>query len=329
MTVAPPPVVRPDVRAFLDYLAAMAGPTSREVGAVEARRMMVASRALADADVGPLAVIRDLACPGPDGATIPLRLYDARNSRAPGPVLVFFHGGGFVVGDLDTHEPLCAQIARTLDIPVIAVAYRLAPEHRWPAAPDDCEAAARWIASAPATLGVGVSSLVLAGDSAGGNLTIVTALALRDTPATVPVIAQWPIYPTVDKAAGYASFDTFREGYFLTTDSMSWFHDCYAPDAAHWRGSPLLASQAGMPATLVVTAGLDPLRDQGRAYAAATIAAGVPTVYREATGTIHGFLNLRRALPSAEGDLMGCLAVLKPMIAEAEADRVMAQASPR
>ncbi|GGE74163.1 alpha/beta hydrolase [Sphingomonas prati] len=323
------PPARPDVRAFLDYLNALPGPRSHEIGAVAARQQMRDSRSLVDLDVGPLAVLRDLSCPRPDGSMIPLRLYDPRPSRAPGPVMVFFHGGGFVIGDLDTHEPACAEIARTLDMPVVSVDYRLAPEYPWPAAPDDCETAARWVATGPADLGFGVTSLVLAGDSAGGTLTVVTALALRDRAADVPVVAQWPIYPAVDKATEYASFAQFADGYFLTREGMAWFHDSYAPNVADWRGSPLIASQHDMPATLVVTAGLDPLRDQGRAYAAKTIQAGVPTIYREAVGNVHGFISLRRAIPSSQGDLAMCLAVLKPMIAEAEANRVMAQAAPR
>ena len=316
---ARPPLARPDVRAFLDYVNALPGPRSHEAGAVEARRMMTAAGPLVELPVGPLAVRRDLACPGPGGGIVPLRLYDARADRGPGPVMIFIHGGGFVIGDLASHEPACAEIARTLDIPVISVDYRLAPEHPFPAAPDDCEAAARWIASGPADLGFDVTALVLAGDSAGGNLAIVTTLALRDAPAAIPVIVQWPIYPTVDKATGYASFDAFADDYFLTRAGMKWFGESYAADADHWRASPLLAPQAGMPATLVVTAGLDPLRDQGRAYAAATIQAGVPTMYREAAGNIHGFLTLRRAIPSSQADLAGCLTVLKTMIAEAQA----------
>ena len=321
------PYVRADVRSLLDYLATNGGAKTHEVGAVAARRMMVAMRALADADVGDLATIRDISCPGADGAAIPLRLYDAREHRLPGPAVVFFHGGGFVVGDLDTHEPLCAEIARMLDLPVIAVDYRLAPENAWPAAPDDCEAAARWIASGAPALGRAVTSLVLAGDSAGGTLTIVTAMALRDVPAAVPVIAQWPIYPAADANGDYASEAEFADGYFLTRESMDWFRASYQADPNHWRGSPMVRDQAGMPPTLVITAGLDPLRDQGRAYAAATIRAGVPTVFREATGNIHGFCNMRRAIPSSEGDIAGCLVVLKAMIAEAEGERVMAAAS--
>jgi len=202
---------------------------------------------------------------------------------------------------------------------VIAVDYRLAPENRWPAAPDDCEAVARWVAESPEALGRQVTGLVLAGDSAGGALTVITALALRDQPAAVPVLAQFPVYPLVDKVDQFASYHALNEGYVLTAASMDWFDDCYQADLSHWRGAPLRASQEGMPRTLVLTAGLDPLRDQGRAYAAATSLAGVPTVYREATGTVHGFVCLRKILPSAQKDVADALAVLKTLIAEAQA----------
>jgi acetyl esterase len=310
--------VRPDVRRFLDYLNAMPGPRSHELGPEEARRMMLASRHVADAEVGELAVIRDLACPGPDGGEIALRLYDARESRAAGPLVLFFHGGGFVLGDLNTHEPFCAEIARLLDLPVLAVDYRLAPEHPFPAGAEDSIAAARWAAGSPSALGREITGLVTCGDSAGGNLAIVVSLALRDEPAAVPVLAQWPIYPAADPAKGYPSFDDFGEGYLLTRDGMRWFDNCYAPAATDWRYSPLVKSQAGMPPTLVVTAGLDPIRDQGRAYAAACIEAGVQTVFREAAGSIHGFINLRKAVPSAQADIEGCVAELKLMLAEAQ-----------
>lgn len=313
--------VRPDVQAVLDYLAEARGPQLQEIGHVEARQVTRTMRTLMDVEPGEIAVIRDIAGP------VPLRLYDSREHRLPGPALVYFHGGGFVVGDLDTHEPVCAEIARVLDLPVISVDYRLAPEHPWPAAPDDCEAAARWVAASPAELGRSVTGLVLAGDSAGGSLTAVTTLGLRDDPAAAPVIAQWPIYPAVDLGGKYASYESYGDGYVLTRDGMSWFNQCYQPDFLHWRASPLRADQAGLPPTLVLTASLDPLVDQGRAYAAKCVQAGVTTVYREARGNIHGFLNMRRAIPSSQGDLLGCLNVLKAMILEAEADRVMSEAA--
>ena len=276
--------------------------------------MMLASRHVADAPAGELAVIRDLACPGPEGE-IGLRLYDSRETREPGPLLLFFHGGGFVLGDLDTHEPICAEIARRLDMPVVAVDYRLAPEHPWPAGVEDCIAAARWVASSPEGMGRTTNGLVLAGDSAGGNFTIITSLALRDDPAAVPVLAQWPIYPAADPAKGYPSYEDFGSGYLLTHDSMRWFDDCYRPDGADWRYSPLVKSQAGMPPTLVVTASLDPIRDQGRAYAAAAIEAGVPTIFYEARGNIHGFMNLRKAIPSSDGDVGSCVEALRLLLA--------------
>ncbi|HEY0412384.1 MAG TPA: alpha/beta hydrolase [Allosphingosinicella sp.] len=312
------PFVRPDVRQFLDYLNSLPGPKSHEAGPEEARRMMVASRHVADTPVGELAVIRDLACPGAAG-DIPLRLYDARESRGAGPLFLFFHGGGFVLGDLDTHEPFCAEMARALDLPVLAVDYRLAPEHPFPAGPKDCIAAARWAAASPEALGRAVTGLVTCGDSAGGNFAIVVALALRDDPAAVPVVAQWPIYPAADPAKGYPSYQDFGQGYLLTHQGMDWFDDCYRPDKADWRYSPLLKSQAGMPPTLVVTASLDPIRDQGRAYAAACAEAGVPIVFREAKGNIHGFINLRKAIPSSQEDVAGCVEALKLMLKEAAA----------
>ena len=310
------PYVRPDVRRFLDYLNALPGPRSHQVGPQEARNMMHASRHVADAPVGELAVIEDLTMPGP-GGDLALRLYDARAERDPGPVVMFFHGGGFVLGDLHTHEPFCAEIARLLDLPVVAVAYRLAPEHPWPAGPEDCIAAARWVATSPAELGRQATGLVPCGDSAGGNFAIVVSLALRDEPAAVPVLAQWPIYPAADPAKGYPSFTDFGEGYLLTREGMRWFDECYAPDGKDWRYSPLVKSQAGMPPTLVVTASLDPIRDQGRAYAAACIEVGVPTIFREARGNIHGFINLRKAIPSSEEDIRGCVVALHLLLSEA------------
>ena len=304
------PFVRPDVRQFLDFLNALPGPKSHEAGPAEARIMMQRSRHVADAPTGELALIRDLSCPGPAGE-IPLRLYDARKERGPGPLLLFFHGGGFVLGDLDTHEPFCAEMARQLDLPVLAVDYRLAPEHPFPAGAEDCIAAARWAAGSPDALGRQVTGLVPCGDSAGGNFAIVVSLALRDEPAAAPVLAQWPIYPAADPAKGYPSYEDFGEGYLLTRDGMRWFDDCYGPEKQDWRYSPLLKSQAGMPPTLVVTASLDPIRDQGRAYAAACIEAGVDTIYLEAEGNIHGFINLRKAIPSSDQDIARCVAALK------------------
>ncbi|MBN8814687.1 MAG: alpha/beta hydrolase [Sphingomonas sp.] len=320
------PFVRPDTRGFLDYLAAMPGPKMHEIEAPAARALYTMMKDVADPPIGELGAMLDLAIAGPAG-DIPARLFDPRASREPGPAVVFFHGGGFVIGDLDSHASFTAEMARVLDLPVIAVDYRLAPEFPWPAAPDDCEAAARWVAGSPGEIGRSVTSLILAGDSAGGNLAIVTAAALRDDPAAVPVIAQLPFYPATDASKEYPSYTEFADGYLLTRDSMEWFMAAYQGEVDHIRSSPLLGDLAGMPPAVVVTASLDPIRDQGRAYAAALAQAGVPVVFREARGNIHGFITLRKAIPSSIGDVMGALAALKDIIVEAEGDRVMAQAA--
>ncbi len=318
--------VRPDVAGFLSYLNSLPGPKLHEMDAVSARGVYLATKNVTDPPVGGLAAIRQLTIPGPAG-DIPARLFDAREERLPGPAVMFFHGGGFVIGDLDTHAGFCAEMARALDLPVIAVDYRLAPEHRWPAAPDDCEAASRWVASSPDALERGITSLVLCGDSAGGSLTIATAMALRDDPAAVPVIVQAPIYPATDGRTAYPSHELFGDGYLLTTASRIWFADAYRADLSHPRGSPMQADLSGLPAAVIITAGLDPIRDEGRAYAAALIEQGTRVVYREAVGNIHGFITLRKAIPSSVGDVGGFFAALNPVIAEAEADRVMAQAA--
>lgn len=320
------PFVRPDVRAFLDMLAAMPeGEWPPQAPAYRAQH--AAMTGLIDLPAGDLALVRDLAIPGPAG-TIPARLFDARASREPGPAVVFFHGGGFVIGDIDTHAGIAAEMARTLDLPVISVDYRLAPEHPWPAASDDAETAARWVASSPAELGRAVTAIALAGDSAGGQMSAVAAIDLRDQPAAVPVIAQLLIYPAADLGTEHPSLEAFGEGYFLTRKGMAWFADCYAADTAHPRCTPMAnKSLAGLPPAVIVTASLDPIRDQGRAYAAALIGAGVPVVFREVLGNIHGFLTLRKAIPSSQGDVAGMLAAFKDVLVEAEANRVMLQAA--
>ena len=314
MTDTPAPYVRPDVGQFLAFLNNLPGPRTHQMTPDAARAAFVAMKDIGDPPLGELAVHRDLSIPGPAGA-IPARLYDARDAREAGPAIVHFHGGGFVIGNLETHDSFCAHFARALDLPLIAIDYRLAPEAPWPAAPDDCEAAARWVATSPAELGRTVTGLILSGDSAGGALTVVTAMALRDAPAAVPVIAQLPLYPVVDSAPAYQSYADFGDGYLLTQDSMAWFDSHYAPDMTHWRAAPLNGAHHDMPPTLIVTAGLDPLRDQGRAYAGALARAGVTVAYREAAGTIHGFATLRKVIPSAQGDIDAAFAVLKAMIA--------------
>jgi acetyl esterase len=305
--------VRSDVSAFLDMANASPAPRLHELSPQEARRSVRLMGEQFDMPVGPLAVIRDMTCEGPGGA-LRLRLFDARATREPGPAVIFFHGGGFVFGDLDTHAPFCAEAARQLDMPVIAVDYRLAPEHPFPAAPEDCEAAARWIAGNPDQIGRTITGMALCGDSAGGTLTIVTAMALRDRPAALPLLAQFAIYPAADLKHRYPSHRLFSKGYMLEEASMEWFDAAYKADMESWRASPLMGSQSGMPPTLVLTAALDPLRDQGRRYAKACIEQGVPLTFREAAGNIHGFINLAKAIPSTADDISEGLALFGDMI---------------
>lgn len=278
-----------------------------------ARQTYLAMGSVGEADPLPLPVIRDLAAPGPTGP-IPLRLYDTRETREAGPVVMFFHGGGFVIGDLDSHHALCTEIAAGLDLPVIAVDYRLAPEHPFPAAPDDCEAATRWIASSPAELGRTVTGLILTGDSAGGNLTIVTTQALIADPAAVPVILQAPLYPVTDDRPDHASFLQFAEGFLLTADTMGWFGQAYAATPGHLRANPLYNDHANTPPTVLVTAGLDPIRDSGRVYGAELVRAGTAVTFIEARGNIHGFAQLRKAIPSAQNDIATIFAAIRQQL---------------
>jgi acetyl esterase len=310
--------VRPDVRKFLDWFNNLDRPRGYQLGAEAARELMIASRHALDVPLGELAVVRDFAGPGAEGL-IRLRLYDCREERGPGPIIVFYHGGGFVVGDIDTHEPLCADISRGLDLPVVSVDYRRAPESPFPAGVQDCLTVTRWLAEGPEELGLEPEGLILAGDSSGGNFALVVTAALRDEPAAVPVIAQWAIYPAADPGTKYPSKDEFGRDHLLTIESMDWYDECYTGVKKDWRYSPLLKGCEGLPPTFVLTAGLDPIRDQGRAYAAACAAAGVKTVYWEAEGTIHGFLSLRKAIPSANEDLRLALQLFRTMIGNKEA----------
>jgi acetyl esterase len=308
-----PAYVRPDVAAFLGFMNAADAPLMSSLTPAEARQSYLAMGSVAEADPLPLAVIRDLSAPGPAGP-IALRLYDARATREAGPVVVFFHGGGFVIGDLDTHHAFCTELAAALDLPVVAVDYRLAPEHPFPAAPDDCEAAARWIAGSPAELGRDVTGLIFTGDSAGGNLTIVTTQALVRDPAAVPVILQAPIYPVSDDKPDHPSFQQFAEGFLLTADTMRWFGEGYAAEPGHPRAYPIYADHAGTPPTVLATAGLDPIRDSGRAYGAALVAAGIPVTFLEFPGIIHGFVQVRKAIPSAQDDIATLFAAIRQQL---------------
>ncbi len=302
--------VRDDVTGFLALVNSLPAPEA--MIPAEQREGYRALKAMTEADPRSLAVIKDLTCPGPAG-NIPVRFYDVRENRDPSPVIVFFHGGGFVIGDLDTHNSLCTELSAVLDLPVLAVHYRLAPENPFPAAPDDCEAAARWVAGSPAELGRTVTGLATIGGSAGGNLATVVARALCDKPAAAPMLLQVLLYPATDESQD-GSMDTFAEGHLLTKGVMEWFYSLYKPESGNPRAFPLHASAAGMCPSIVATAGLDPLQDQGRRIAAKLVDAGVDTLYLHLKGLTHDFSSTRKALPSAQTDMDRIMAAMKLLL---------------
>lgn len=243
-----------------------------------------------------LASITDRTIPGPAGE-IPVRIY--RPSTDAGlPVVVFFHGGGWVVGDLESHDHCCRVIAAKADCVVVAIDYRLAPEAKFPAAIDDAWAATEWVATHGDELNVDASRLAVAGDSAGGNLAAVVANISRDH-EHVEIIQQALIYPVTDGTCDRPSMTENAEGYLLSRNAMDWFHEHYTvtvEDLSDPRYSPIFSDLAGAPAAVVVTAGFDPLRDQGNAYAAKLVEAGVDVDHVEYEGMFHGFFSMDAGL---------------------------------
>ena len=309
------PFVRDDVKALLALLEQMGGPEMDEVSIEEARQAYVTMIQMADAEPRNLAVTSDLTCPGPAG-DIPLRLYDTKETREAGPLIMFYHGGGFTIGDLETHHAFCTELAAILDRPVVAVDYRMGPEAPFPAAVDDCEAATRWVASNPGELAREVTGIITTGDSAGGNLSIVIGQALRDDPAAAPVLVQAPIYPIASEVEETTSYKQFGDGFLLTARGITFFDDCYQADRSDARGFPILHNDhSKAPPTVLLTAGLDPLRDSGREYASALVDAGVDVTYLEMPGIVHGFVHLRKAIPSAQRDVETFCSAVKDMLA--------------
>ncbi|MEI6254557.1 MAG: alpha/beta hydrolase [Mycobacteriaceae bacterium] len=242
-----------------------------------------------------VADIRPLSIPGPAG-TIPARHYRPTATGTPAPLLVFFHGGGWVLGDLDSHDSACRLISRDAGIHVLAVDYRLAPEHRAPAAIDDAYAAYRWARERAVELGADPRRVAVGGDSAGGNLAAVVTRLARDAGDPLPSL-QWLIYPATDLRGGTRSRSLFGNGFLLTKHDLDWFQNCYVEgsglDFSDPLVSPLLAEDlSGLSPALVVTAGFDPLRDEGDRYATRLREAGVAVDHRQISSMIHGFINL-------------------------------------
>ncbi|MBV9359889.1 MAG: alpha/beta hydrolase [Betaproteobacteria bacterium] len=298
--------VHPQVRTLLDRVARSPLPPYHTVSAFVARRIYRDTRA----------VLAPKAPEVPDVRLLALENYAMRVYRPMAnetlPALLYFHGGGWTIGDVDTHDVLCRQLAVGARCVVFSVDYRLAPEHPFPSAVEDCFAATRYVAENAAKLKV--SGIAVGGDSAGGNLAATVALLARD--AGGPALAfQLLIYPATDQRMNTPSHERNGQGYLLTRDSMNYFRHSYLPnerDWSDWRASPLVAkNHAKVPPALVITAGYDPLVDEGRAYADKLRAAGVKVAYREFADMVHGFILFGGVIDTANAAVAECCAALR------------------
>lgn len=296
------PKLDPTVRLLLEAAEAEGNPPLESFSPVEARKVAIESLKAVGGTQEPVHSIENLRIPGPD-CEIPIRIYTPNGPAAERPALVYFHGGGWVVCDLDTHDVVCTAIAHRAGAVVVAVDYRLAPEHKFPAAVFDSYAATAWVASNGQQLGIDPKRISVGGDSAGGNLAAVVSLKSRDEDG--PAIAlQVMVYPVTD----LSSFDTpsyqeFGENHYLTKSEMEWFRGHYlrsTDDARDPHASPLLALDlAELPPALIITAECDPLRDEGQAYAKRLAYDGVPVTYTCYPGMIHPFFSLSGVIPQA------------------------------
>jgi acetyl esterase len=294
----------PNVAGFLQLVANSGLPPVAE-GTVEQARLGLRTLLVELRDQSTLAEVRSVSDATVAGS-VPVRVYRPTADGSV-PTIVFLHGGGFVIGDLDTHDGICRQLARDVDAVVVSVDYRLAPEHRYPAAVDDSYAALTWVAQHVAEYGGDADRLVVGGDSAGGNLAAVCAqLAHADG---LSLAAQLLVYPAVDLLGDFPSRAENAEGYFLTLADMYWFGEHYTglkatdPGAAEFDADPRLspiraATLDGLAPAVVATAEYDPLRDEGNAYADALARAGVPVEHRQFAGLIHGFYGLEQLSPA-------------------------------
>jgi len=299
-----PVVLDPDAAAIYQAFQDAGRPAYETLPPGEAREFYVAARVVTNPDAPELAKVEELAIPAPFG-TIPARLYvpkQLRNTGGLAPCLVFFHGGGWVIGNLDTHDVVCRLLAVEGELIVISVDYRLAPEHKFPAAVEDAITATKWVAANAEMLGVDASRLLVGGDSAGGNLAAVVALAARDGDG--PKIAgQVLIYPATDAARTHPSHKAPETSILLTHSVTTWFYENYlngTADVDDWRASPARAKTLkGLPPAYVLTAGADPLRDEGDEYAARLKDASVSVTYRHFPGQFHGFFTMGKLLKQA------------------------------
>jgi acetyl esterase len=298
-----PVVLDPDTAAVYKAFQEAGRPAYETLTPNEAREFYLAARLVSNPEPPELDRIEELAIPAPHGA-IPGRLYVPKKLRTTGglaPCLVFFHGGGWVIGNLETHDVACRKLAVEGELIVISVDYRLAPEHKFPAAVEDAITATKWVAANAPQLGIDASRLSVGGDSAGGNLAAVVCLAARDGDG--PKLAgQVLIYPATDFSRKHASHREPETSILLTHSVIGWFLDHYMgrADINDWRASPARAKTLkGLPPAYVLTAGADPLRDEGDEYAARLKDAGVAVTYRHFPGQFHGFFTMGKLLNQA------------------------------
>ena len=299
-----PVILDPDAAAVYKAFQEAGRPAYETLTAPEAREYYLNARIVSNPEPPELESVRELSIPAPHG-TIPARLYTPKKLRKTdslAPCLVFFHGGGWVIGNLESHDVACRQLAQEGELIVISVDYRLAPEHKFPAAIDDAIAATKWIAANTNELGIDAARLMVGGDSAGGNLAAVVSLAARDSDG--PEIAgQVLIYPATDFAMTHPSHSEPETSILLTHSVIRWFRDHYlngAADIHDWRASPARAATlVGLPPAYVLTAGADPLRDEGDEYARRLKEAGVSVTCKHFPGQFHGFFTMGKLLEQA------------------------------
>jgi len=295
----------PAAKTIIDMLVQNMPQVETMDDAAEARRLVREARPPMG-DPEPVGSSTDRTIPGPAGP-IPVRVYTPlQPAGAPAPGIVFFHGGGWVICDLDSHDAQCRMMTNAVGAVVVSVDYRLAPEHKFPAAAEDCYAATQWTAEHASELGVDPARLAVAGDSAGGNLSGAVALMARDRGG--PALAyQLMIYPVIDSSAArndYPSKADNGKDYFLTTEAMDWYRNHYVPegdDGTHPYLSPKFADVlSGLPPAYIVTAEFDPLRDEGEEYGRLLQAAGVPVIIERVDGMFHGFFGMGALLEPAK-----------------------------
>jgi acetyl esterase len=298
-----PVTLDPDAAAVYKAFQEAGRPPYENGTPAEARELYLKARAVSNPEPPELAEVKPLSIPAPHGA-IPARIYTPntlRKTNGVAPCLVFFHGGGWVIGNLDSHDVVCRKLAHEGELIVISVDYRLAPEHKFPAAVDDAIAATKWIAANAKQLGIDASRLIVGGDSAGGNLAAVVSLAARD--GGPKIAGQVLIYPATDFAMKQPSHREPETSVLLTHTVIPWFCDHYLSgpaDIDNWKASPARAATlAGLPPAYVLTAGADPLRDEGDDYAKRLKEAGVSVTYKHFPGQFHGFFTMGKLLNQA------------------------------